>query len=147
MALSFKYKGHVENGVLKIQGRKGFDGDLKQFFEGKDVQIEIKKWRKSRSPKQNALFHVYVGIIAEETGMAFERVKRALKAQFLTVDILDEDGVPVTNPATGEVLKEVRDTSDLDTLEMFELCENVRLWAMDFNIYLESPNEQGELKF
>ena len=148
MANNFTYKARVgDNGKLeKVYSKRAFDSDLK-LFSGMDIEISFKRWRKSRTLKQNALFHAYVHEISDQTKMSAERVKRAIKAQFLTVDILDYDGVPMTNPATGEVLKEVRDTSDLNTEEMSELCENVKIWVMDFGVYLKAPNEQEELKF
>jgi len=148
MANNFVYKARVgSNGKLeKIYSKRAFDADM-ALFSGMDIEISFKRWRKSRTLKQNALFHAYVHEISDQTKMSPERVKRAIKAQFLTIDILDEDGVPMTNPTTGEVLKEVRDTSDLNTIEMSELCDNVRLLVMDFGVYLKAPNEQEELKF
>lgn len=148
MGLKFKYRADVDESgkIIKIYNKRGFDSDIKEF-SGKSIYIEISRYRRSRTLKQNALLHVWIQEIADQTKMSTDRVKRAIKAQFLTIDCLDEEGVPMTNPATGEVLREVRDTSDLNTVEMAELCENVRIWVMDFGVYLKLPGEQDELKF
>jgi len=50
------YYGKVTNGVLKITNRKQFDFELKQF-EGKEISIEIKKKKRSRSNQQNKYLH------------------------------------------------------------------------------------------
>jgi hypothetical protein len=88
-----------------------------------------------------------MGIIASESGNTLETVKSVLKRLFLTRDVLDKDGDPVVNPKTGEVLTYVQDTSALSTVEMMEFTEQIRLWAMDFDIYLPLPDEQIDFKF
>jgi len=109
--------------------------------------ISIKKYRKSRSGGQNNLMHMYFDIIADETGNSLQRVKDILKKQLLTTEMRDDDGEIMTNPKTGEVLTYVRDTSDLNTLEAASFTEEIRVWAMDWNIHLPLPEEMRELNF
>ena len=135
----------LENGQIK--GGKAVKTTLDGLPPGR-YKIEISRYQKSRSVKQNSVFHWYCKEIAEETGMAADIVKACVKKKFLTTDITGEDGMPVCDTATGEILQYIKDTSDLTTVEMMALCENLRLWAMEFfNLYLPLPNEETELKF
>lgn len=136
-----------ENPKIDLINRNGFLNEIKDFRDGARIWMVVETYYKQRTPKQNGLMHAYMQEIADQSKMSLETVKRALKAQFLTVSVLDEDDNPVVNPATGEPLTEVRETSDLNTVECMEFCENIRLFAMDFGIFLKEPGEQEELKF
>lgn len=50
-----RYIGNVIGGQMKIVNRKHFDADL-EGFEGSRVIITLKKYRKSRSNKQNRFY-------------------------------------------------------------------------------------------
>ena len=146
MTKNYIYQFNIVDGIGTIQNRKQFNADVKQLGNARMV-MTLKRIRSKRSNPQNSLIHVYFDIIAKETGNSLERVKNILKSHFLTTDLLDEYDEPVVNPKTGEPITYVRDTSDLKVGEMIEFTENVRMFAMDFGIYLENPNEQAELKF
>lgn len=148
MANDVTYVADVsEEGVItKIYNNYGFKEDIKRLFSGGKMNIKLSKHRKQRSVKQNAMLHAYFTEIADQTKMHPDKVKNAMKAQFLTVPVLDTDGLPIVNPVTGDVLTEVRDTSDLNTFEMTEFVENIRLFVMDFGIYLPLPEEQTAMK-
>lgn len=146
MESSFKADVSSEGRLTKIYNKQSFDSELKGFA-GKSIKIKISKWHRQRTTLQNALLHAYLQEIADQTKMPLDTVKRAMKAKFLTVDVLDEDGVPVANPITGEVLREVRETHTLSTVECADFCEEIRLFIMDFGVYLKSPGENEELKF
>lgn len=124
--------------------------DMKKLIaslEDGEYEYVLRKKKKKRTIPQNALFHVYCTIIAKEIGMSMAWVKQHLKEKFLTVPAKNIYGEPIINKETGEVLTEVRDTSDLSKMEMLELMEEIRMYVLEFSIYLEKPNEQGELKF
>ncbi len=109
--------------------------------------LSIERYYPQRTLPQNALFHVYFTEIAEYGGTTMLEVKGALKKLFLTVDVKDQEGNIMADPKTGEVLTRVMDTSELNEVQGIEFIENIRIWAMDFGIYLESPDEQAELRF
>lgn len=126
------------------------EADMKKLIASlEDGRYEwvLRKQKVIRTLPQNALFHVYCTIIAKEIGMTMQWVKDEMKKRFLTVPAKNMWGELIINKETGEVLTEIRDTRDLSKGEMAELCENIRIYVMEFNIYLEKPNEQGELKF
>ena len=134
-------------GFISFINQKLVDNILSEFFKnGEKVTITVKTRRKPRSLPQNSLIHAYMTIIANESGNTLETVKSVLKRLFLTRDVIDKNGDVVFNPKTGEVLTYVQDTSELSTIEMAAFTEEIRMWALDFGIYLPLPKENHELK-
>ena len=147
MEIAYKYIFNIVDGVGKIQGRKQFEADISQLGNCKMV-MTLKRYRKTRTNKQNAVLHWYINEIADETGMAPDSIKEVLRHKFLSVDAIDRNGEIMADKVSGEVLKAYRSTADLTTTEFNEFTENVRLWANDFlNLQLPLPNEETELKF
>lgn len=122
--------------------------ELKRVFsDGKPLTVEFRDRRNPRSLNQNSLIHKYFDIISDETGNSLETVKNVLKKEFLTTDLKDKEDNIVVNPKTGTMVTYIRGTSDLSTIEMATFTEEVRLWAMDFGIYLPLPEEIREINF
>lgn len=132
---------------LDFVAKNAFLNDLKDFKDGQRVWVSVETYYKTRSVSQNALLHAYLQEIADSTGNEMEQIKDVMKKKFLTTPMLDKDGEIVCNPATGEVMEYVKDTSALNTIEMMEFCDKIKAFAMDWGIYLEAPDEQRELKF
>lgn len=133
------YFGHVTNGQLKIRDRKGFDAYLLQF-EGKDVEIMVKRKKAKRSIDQNAFFHAWVNLLSDHTGYSKEEMKEILKNQFLSVEKV--------NAKTGSIFKYTRSTASLNKNEFAEFCNDVQRWSIEeFNAILPLPNENWELIF
>lgn len=68
-------------------------GDFREMFDklkDKDVRVEIKAWRNSRSKDANAYFHVLVNKIAEAQGLGDDEVKRSLVVEYGTLARDDE---------------------------------------------------------
>ena len=142
------YTGKVEGGVLKINGRKGFDADIAKM-EGKRGQLEIKPYHASRSLAQNGYYFVcvipFVQYGLNELGFAkhelnAETVHEMLKAKFLKEDIgMDEWG--------GEFLTVIGSTTDLNKIEFGEYIEEIRQWSLEFlGISIPDPEKQAELQ-
>ena len=65
-----------EKPMLKfMNGTKAFLDDLRDFRDEERVWVEVSTYRRSRTLDQNALFHVYLSEIANETGQDLETVK------------------------------------------------------------------------
>jgi len=138
-----------EDATLHVPQDVWWFKELKNAFkDGERVTVEVKTRRKPRSLSQNSLFHVYCQEIADETGNDMESVKATLKALYARKPLLDKEGEPIYNKATGEPAEYVQDTRDMSTIEMAELTEKTRVFAMDFlNIVLPLPEEQKQIKF
>jgi hypothetical protein len=124
-------------------------GDLKTAFnDGYKVTVEIKSRRKPRSLAQNAYLHLMLQMIADETGNDLEAVKSTVKAMYAKKPLLDKEGEPIYDKATGEVVSYIQDTRDMSTLEAMEFTENVRMFAQDFlGMNIPLPGENTELNF
>lgn len=113
-------------------------------FEGKRVQITIEKFKSKRSDRQNALWWVYMAILANETGHTKEEIHELCKGMFLKTPL------ELVNKVTGEVHKmESRKptTTTLTKDEFSDLIAQLQYWASDFlNVYLPSPDEQTEFQ-
>ncbi|RJQ67313.1 MAG: hypothetical protein C4519_24260 [Desulfobacteraceae bacterium] len=58
-------KAKVENGKLHLPNSLYLKGILK-FYEGKEISIEIKKYRKTRTTQQNKALHLWFTQLANE---------------------------------------------------------------------------------
>ena len=132
-----------ENGNLK-RNRK-FIADAIKSFSGKEIEIIIKRKYKQRSTMQNAfywgitlpffqnLFHDAWGEIR-----SIEEIHEILKATCNYTEI--------PNPATGEVQRIPRSTTELTTSEWMDFELQMEQFARDFfNATLPKPNEQTTL--
>lgn len=102
-------------------------------LKGKNV-IQIKKWRKQRSHNQNRYLHgVVYRYVGQEIGLTAEEAHQTMKQHFLSY----EKQMP-----NGEVLRFVRSTSDLDTLEMEAYITQIRDFMLEqFSCIIPLPNE------
>lgn len=146
MANELIYTASVVNGALKIVNRKGFDEDMK-VFEGQRLIIRIKKYRKSRSNKQNRFYwgnfmQEQIECFKERWGETYrkEQVHDWNKANFWAEDHTDEE--------TGEIIKKPASSTDYSTTEWEEKMEIIRQWfrqVMDWE--LPFPEQQSEMNY
>ena len=137
--IEMSYFGSVKEGKLKIRDRASFDNYVKQF-EGKDIEILVKRKSSKRNLLQNAFFHAWIKLLSEHTGYGFEEMKEIIKFKFLQTETVNEK--------TGEIMKYIKPTSSLNKSEFADLCNDVYHWCYDmFGIRLPLPDENWELKF
>ena len=140
----------LDNGKyeLDIPNPTFWQGELSKFGPDVDVVISVKKWYKKRSIRQNSLFHAYVAILADYFGYGADTMKELIRLKWLKVPLLKNDGSEMIDITTGEVLFELRSTTSLSTMEMMELCDEIRTWALDgWSIVLPLPSENIPLNF
>jgi hypothetical protein len=130
-----------------IQGRDKLFEAIDNLQDGRYF-LDIKKQVKKRTNSQNSLLHLYLQIIADDTGNSLETVKSCLKTMFLTTTMKDNIGNDMYNPKTGEQITYVRNTSDPDflTTDMMLFIDNIFVFAADFGIILPLPGESMEMK-
>jgi hypothetical protein len=130
-------RGKVEGGKLVAN-----DPDLlKKAFrchEGKEIEFQVKRYRKSRTTNQNAYYWaVIVPLIAEAMGEDdAETTHEVLKY---------ECNYEMRTIGKGSERREIRyplSTADLDTAAFEIYCERCRRFASEFfSLYIPLPNE------
>ncbi len=123
------FRGKVEGGKLLLYQQREFLA-YRQTFEGKDVQVVLKRWREPRSSKQNRYYWgVVVPLMAESIGYDCEEMHEALKWRFLKIHDDDSD------------LPTVQSTSALNTEEFTDFVEQCRMLAGSMGINIPDPGE------
>lgn len=100
--------------------------------------ISLEEVKAKRSLSQNAIFHLWVGVIADAIGeYDRESVKRDVKQLFLGTS-------EEYNRFTGEAVQVEAKTSKLTTEQMSDLLARMKHWAREeLGIYLPSEGERG----
>jgi hypothetical protein len=96
--------------------------------------VAIKKDRSKRSGNQNRYYWgVVLAYLSEETGFTKEEAHQLMQRMFLRYDKQMPDGTTETF---------VKSTTKLNTMEMEEYLENIRIFALsDLGTYIPLPNE------
>jgi len=96
--------------------------------------VGIKKDKSKRSGNQNRYYWgVVLAYLSEETGFTKEEAHQLMQRMFLRYDKSVFDGAAETF---------VRSTTSLNTLEMEEYLENIRIFALsELGTYIPLPNE------
>ena len=139
MTEQLTYAGTVENGTA-ILPRAKMRAEIARLFEGKDIEVRIQKRKKHRTNPQNAYYWgVVVPLIQEaikDLGDVWEaqKVHDLLRLKFLEVVKIDEE--------TGEeLLRTIRSTTELSTVEFIEYIDQCRQWAAEF-LWVNIPDPQ-----
>ena len=141
---SYESNGVIKNGVLSIRYRSLFDKALIEFG---DCEVEIKvskKFRKRTSPQNRYYWSVIVQywmqLLTDSQGEVYtkDRTHNFLKTNFNYREVVIEE--------TGEVLREMKSTTENKTFEMEEYHEVCRQKALEFfGVTIPLPNEQLEI--
>lgn len=120
----------VENQSLCFHSYGKLQAEL-AFFEGKEVQIEIRKKKSYRSGFQN---RYYWGAVIPSIKYAMESkgfliknketVHDLLKLKFLKGEIL--------NIATGELIETIGSTTNLSKSDFSDYIEKIKAWAAQY---------------
>ena len=133
--MNFIFSAIIENRQIILENPSEFWKFAKKF-EGKKIQLVLRKYTTSRSLKQNAYyFGVVVPIIADWAGEDDrESIHQALKEKFLKV-------------RNSKGLKIVQSTTKLTTTEFEIYLERVKRWAsMDCGLIIPEPSRVLEVK-
>lgn len=116
----------VEDGKLLFDSTELFRHQIRSF-EGKDVDVIVRKHRKDRTHRQNRYYwSVVVNIAAEHFGYLPEEMHDAYKMLFLR---MHEDGKPETT----------RSTTTMSTIEFNEYVEKCRQWCAEQGVVIPDP--------
>ena len=119
----------VTRKLVNLESVKLLNGYLVEHFDTKrfPVRVTLERYRKPRSMNQNATMHMWFGEIAEQSGNDPKSVKADLKATFL----------PEVEGMTG--VMRIKDTHELNTVEMMDFMENIQALASEMNFELTQP--------
>lgn len=137
---SYSIISSVKNGKL-VRNRNKIQ-DIIQAFENQDVEITIKKKRKTRSNPQNRYYwSCVVPITTECIKEAFgevwtnEKTHEFLKAKFLFHESINHN--------TGEVVQTPKSTTECSTVEFEEYILQIRQFLLEyFNTDCPEPNSE-----
>ena len=116
------------------------DDRAREFVEKLPVGTKFKAdakdpTRRKRSLDQNALYHVWVGLIAKETGHSHDEIHEWLKRQFLR---------PVAIIIKGKVHQVPRSTTRLNTREMADYMDAVYQFGVgELGLRLPVPEQEA----
>lgn len=124
------HSGRVEKGKLILNNPNRYLVHLVRF-EGKEVELVLRKKKSQRSLNQNAYYwKIIVEVIGQELGYDKDEVHQALKNKFASR--YDEQ--------TGLTI--VESTAKMDTVRFIKYTDDIKRWAAEFlNIYLPDPNQ------
>lgn len=105
---------------------------IQALADSKRWRVTVVRYRKPRTDPQNNLFHMWVGIIAKETGNSNHDTKEGLKELFLP---------PRISELRGRLVTVRRATSALNVKDMSEFMTRVQGWAASEGIALPQPEE------
>ena len=122
--------------------RNAFDMERAITYFNKIIKsgefIEVSMKRKQRTLNQNALFHLWIQVIADHAGYtSLEDCKRDVKRALLG---MRED----MNKITGETQMVDYQTSSMTTSELSSLMDKMKVWAQtDLGCYLPYFGDPG----
>ena len=121
------FEGYIQDGTVYLE-RQWKYAELLTKLEGQNIELTIRRKRRTRTNQQNRYLHgVVIPTLAEHLGYDQVEMKQALKWRFLQVH---HDKLPT-----------VRYTAELDTAEMTEFIEQIRRLAAELGCDIPSPGE------
>lgn len=141
------------------------DQDFSEGFDnlcGSDINVQIKKWRNTRSLDANAYFHALVTQIAECMGQTIDEVKRKLAVDYGVIGtyaMLPKDAeIEKIYPYFRAIREEVNEkgnpmviyalykhTSDMDSAEFSRLLNGTIEEARALGIDTDTPAQKSIL--
>lgn len=133
----------TDNKRINYASQREFERAMSDFGPGAKVNIIIETYRRKRSPSQNNLLHMYLGIIADYTGQDIQTIKDICKMQFgIKEPMLDKNGEEIVDKDTGELMDVFKSSRDYNTAEMTEFINNIVDWGvLTFHLTFPDPED------
>ena len=131
--MSGLFYGNIEGGKIRFHERGLFDKYISGFDEFDPVEIEVRKWRDTRTKQQNRYyFGVVLKLISKDTGFTQDELHQIFKTKYLTYK----------REYKGKWYAFVRTTTTLDTKEFGEYLDKIiRFVAEEFGIEIPEAGE------
>ena len=137
------YYGKVKDGKISLP--KKMRADIMHCFEGKAIEVVVRRKRKRRSTLQNSYYWgVVLPIITNalfdfdpENGKDSGITHQWLKERYLPKVL---DVVPSVNLPNGEIVKGIYTTTKITTSQFMDYLMFVIQWAAEFGIIVPDPD-------
>jgi hypothetical protein len=129
-----RWKCWFKKNKLEIEYKEKFQAYLESLKNKGDLELIIRRWKKTKTIQQLRYLHGIVFTLASETsGYTPEEIKGLLKAQFLTAHIEGKN---------GRKLSYVKSLADLEIDEMAKFIDDcIILCAKHWGCVIPSPEE------
>ena len=124
--MNFIFGAEIKDRQIILENPSAFWKFAKKF-EKKRIQLIIRRYKTSRTIKQNKLYWLYLGFIGDELGCEPEELHSTFKAMFL---IDHSKKLPI-----------VRSTTKLTTIEFANYIEKIIRKSAELGILLPEPNK------
>jgi hypothetical protein len=115
--------------------------EVMRRMEGQKLRVQISKYRKKRSDRQNRYYwscvveRVWDALVEAGNDMTKEETHDFLKNECkLVIEVMDPH---------GEIIQTLKSTTKLTTLEFENYMTKCRVWAAERGIDIPEPNEYG----
>jgi len=145
MDVTLTYYGKVENGKIEIPGIR-FRKEVGKAFDGKRIEVLVRKRKRRRSVAQNAYYWgLVLNILTaqfrvwdKETEITAALVHDWCKDRFLPI-VMDGEEVTLTHPGGKDRVKPT--TTRLTTTQFMDYIALIQKWAAEYGLYIPDPNE------
>jgi len=145
MDVTLTYTGRVKNGKIELP-RNRFRDEVTKAFEGKPIEVLVRKKKKTRSLEQN---RYYWGIVLNILAAQFrvwspdqkidtEIVHEWCKDRFLPM-IQDWEDIYVETPEGKWESR--RTTTRMSTVQFMDYITLIQQWAAEYGLDIPDPNE------
>ena len=132
-----EYYSDVREGKLQKNVRQKIANELKSF-NGKRIEIRIRKLKSHRSIQQNRYYWLILTILANEIGYEKNELHEIVKYKFLRKEKVDEK--------TGEIFEYLGSSTTLGKMDFADFISKLQQWSAEtFNVILPDAGQQMDL--
>ena len=130
------HRGKVKQGKFCPSNQGAYALDLAKFKDGTDVELQIRKPKRSRSLPQNKYYWgVVILLISEATGFSRDEAHDSMRAKFLT-DMVE---------GRKTSLPRIKSTTELSTVEFCDYVAQIQQFAAEFlDLFIPDPENSDE---
>jgi hypothetical protein len=97
-----------------------------------NMAVEIKPYVSKRSVDANALYWMWIAVVAEYTGYTKDEMHDVMRARYLPIKSREIDGI---------ILTELTSTTTLNTKQFSDYMREIEVFAVENDIKLPYPEE------
>lgn len=145
MDVQLTYYGRVKDGAIELPGKR-FREEVARAFDGKPIEVIVRRKKKNRSPEQNryywglvlnilaAQFRIWSPDVAVDCSIVHEWCKD----RFLP---MVQDWEDITLDVPDGKWESRRTTTRLSTVQFMDYIALIQQWAAEYGLYIPDPEE------